>query len=207
MKHLKIFMTFVAAAAMSVVMVSCEKGNEPGQGNKLNGHEYVDLGLSVKWASCNVGATTPEGYGDYFEWGEIIPMEECAWDDCITLGDISGNPQYDAARAIWGGRWRIPTRTECEELLNNCTWTWSVQNGVNGYKITGPNGNSIFLPAAGGTENERYYGQGEEGWYWSSTPHEYYSEISDYSISFNSERYYLNEGDHGDGHTIRPVCD
>ncbi|MBR3950407.1 MAG: hypothetical protein IKJ79_00615 [Bacteroidaceae bacterium] len=162
MKHLKIFMTFVVAA-MSVVMVSCEKGNEPGQGNKLNGHEYVDLGLSVKWASCNVGATTPEGYGDYFEWGEIIPMEECAWDDCITLGDISGNPQYDAARAIWGGRWRIPTRTECEELLNNCTWTWSVQNGVNGYKITGPNGNSIFLPAAGSTEDGRYYNQGEGG--------------------------------------------
>ena len=207
MKHLKIFMTFVAAA-MSVVMVSCEKGNEPGQGNKLNGHEYVDLGLSVKWASCNVGATTPEGYGDYFEWGEIIPMEECAWDDCITLGDISGNPQYDAARAIWGGRWRIPTRTECEELLNNCTWTWSVQNGVNGYKITGPNGNSIFLPAAGSREDGRYYDQGEGGWYWSSTPYEYYREYSDYQISFNSEYYSVNDGgEHQDGHTIRPVCD
>lgn len=159
--------------------------------NKINGHEYVDLGLSVKWATCNVGANTPEEYGDYYAWGETSTKSEYTRNNSRTFGkdimdeetiifedivmfaskdvDISGNANYDAARANWGGSWRMPTIAEMEELEIKCAWKWTKQNGVNGYKVTGPNGNSIFLPAAGLCDGEmpRYYG--EEGYYWSST--------------------------------------
>ena len=130
---------------------------------------YVDLGLSVKWATCNVGATTPEGYGDYFAWGETSPKNDYSWSTykyCkgseTTLTKYNTNSSNgtvdnkttldlsdDAARANWGGKWRMPTQAEQEELINNCTWTKTTQNGVNGYKVTSKtNGNSIFLPAA-----------------------------------------------------------
>jgi hypothetical protein len=132
-------------------------------------HEYVDLGLSVKWATCNVGATKPEEYGDYFAWGETTPKDAYDWSTykwCnggpSTQTKYCTNSSYgtvdnkttldlsdDAACANWGGSWRMPTRAEQDELRNNCTWTWTTQNGVNGYKVTGTNGNSIFLPAAG----------------------------------------------------------
>ncbi len=128
---------------------------------KINGHEYVDLGLSVKWATCNVGANKPEDYGDYFAWGETTIKSDYS---CITnitynhttshlqsLGIIDANGNLtssrDVATANWGGTWRMPTETECEELLDNCTWKWTTQNGVKGYKVIGTNGNSIFLPA------------------------------------------------------------
>jgi len=137
-----------------------------------NGYAYVDLGLpsGAKWAIFNVGATAPEGYGDYFAWGETSPKSNYAWStykycngsssiltkyntnssngtvDNKTTLDLSD----DAARANWGGKWRMPTQVEQEELINNCTWTWTTRNGINGYKVTSKtNGNSIFLPAAG----------------------------------------------------------
>ncbi|MBR2475425.1 MAG: RICIN domain-containing protein, partial [Bacteroidaceae bacterium] len=137
-----------------------------------NGHEYIDLGLSVKWATCNVGATTPEGYGDYFAWGETEPKDFYNWNTykhCVENGDYYSVNSYcpnsdigvednrtildaedDAASANWGGTWRMPTKKEQEELLNNCIWEWTSQNGKFGYKIISKiNGNSIFLPAAG----------------------------------------------------------
>ena len=139
-------------------------------------HEWVDLGLSVKWATCNVGANAPEEYGDYFAWGETSPKESYTDDNCLTYGvsmtDISGNPQYDAATANWGGTWRMPTYSEQNELLNNCTWEWTTLNDVYGSKITGPNGNSIFLPAAGFRDGTSSYYVGSSGNYWSSTPEE-----------------------------------
>ena len=139
--------------------------------------EYaVDLGLSVKWASCNVGAERPEEYGDYFAWGEISPKESYTEDNCLTYGksmtDISGKPQYDAATANWGGAWRMPTYSELKELGSNCTWEWTTLNGVNGRKVTGPNGNSIFLPAAGYRYGTSSYDVGSYGDYWSSAPYE-----------------------------------
>jgi hypothetical protein len=136
----------------------------------------VDLGLSVKWASCNVGATSPEAYGDYLAWGEISPKNSYTKDNSLTYGkiidDISGNPQYDAATANWGGSWRMPTKAELEALLNDCTWTWTSLNGVNGMEVTGPNGNSIFLPAAGYRDGSSYHNVGSGGDYWSSTPND-----------------------------------
>ena len=119
---------------------------------EINGHEYVDLGLSVKWATCNVGANKPEDYGDYFAWGETETKSSYRENNSITYGknysDIGGRSRYDAARANWGGTWRLPTKAELEELENKCTWKWTTQNGVNGYKVTGPNSKSLFLPAA-----------------------------------------------------------
>ena len=138
------------------------------------GHQWVDLGLSVKWATCNVGASTPGDYGNYYAWGETRPKSEYWDDNCSSYGktwsDIGGDSSRDAVRANWGGSWRMPTAAEYQELIYNCTWTWTTQNGKNGYKVTGPNGNSIFLPAAGYRRGDALSGGGEYGRYWSSTP-------------------------------------
>ena len=104
--------------------------------NSHNGHEYVDLGFpsGLKWAACNVGANTPEEYGNYYAWGEIVPKTDYSDENCATLGkqlgDISGNANYDAATANWGAPWRMPTREELKELIDNCTFKWTTQNGT-----------------------------------------------------------------------------
>ena len=133
-----------------------------------NGHEYVDLGLSVKWATCNVGASKPEEYGDYFAWGETQPKDYYDWStykwcngsyDTLTKYNTNSSDgtvdnkttldlSDDAARANWGGSWRMPTSAEQDELCNNCTWTCTKINGVEVYKVTSNiNGNFIFLPS------------------------------------------------------------
>lgn len=138
--------------------------------NTVNGHEYVDLGLSVKWATCNVGASSPEEPGDYFAWGEITPKERYTKKNCIyfneDIGDISNKTGHDAATAIWGKGWRMPTKKELQELKNKCRWQHEVRNGQAGFKITGPNGNSIFLPAAG-NKASRVVEMNRSGYYWS----------------------------------------
>jgi hypothetical protein len=183
----------------------------PGQRLDDAGYEWVDLGLSVKWATCNVGADSPEDYGDHFAWGEVSPKKSYLVSNSLTygveLGDIAGNPQYDAAAANWGGDWCMPTTEEQEELRNNCTWEWVSLNGVNGMHVIGPNGNSIFLPAAGYRLGELSYDAGSYGAYWSSTPNNncedgtiaaydfyYYSEYCEW---YWDDRYY--------GYSIRPV--
>ena len=151
-----------------------------------DGVEAVDLGLSVKWANMNVGAKKSSGFGTYFAWGETKPKEYYSWN---TYAWSKGNSQYltkystadrrtqlapadDAARANWGGKWRMPTIDEYEELINpaNCTWEWMTKDSVNGYKVTGKKtGNSIFLPITG----FRFYAdtqfRGIMGVYWTST--------------------------------------
>ena len=134
-----------------------------------NGYEYVDLGLpsGLKWATCNVGATSPEEYGNYYAWGETATQETYDWSTykwcngnyntqtkyCTnsSYGTVDDKtvlePEDDAAAVNWGGAWRMPTDEEWTELRENCTWTWT--NGVNGYEVKGTNGNYIFLPAAG----------------------------------------------------------
>ena len=141
------------------------------------GHEWVDLGLSVKWATCNVGASSPTGYGNYYAWGETSTTSSYDGDNCKTwgcsMGSIRGNSSYDAARANWGGSWRLPTKAECVELCNNCTRQWTTQNGVKGMRFTSKrNGNSIFLPAAGWRNSTFTDYAGGRGYYWSSTPYE-----------------------------------
>lgn len=170
--------------------------------------DYVDLGLpsGLKWATYNVGASTPEEYGNYYAWGEVTPKTEYTPSNSETHGvpltDISGNPQYDAAAANWGGDWRMPTSSEMQELRDNCTWVWLLQNGTMGYKVTGPNGSSIFLPAAGYRSGSALNLEGIYGYYWISAPN---GSNSAYDLYFDS---YFHSGDFHDrfyGHTVRPV--
>lgn len=182
---------------------------------QTEGIACVDLGLpsGIKWATCNVGASSPEGYGNYYAWGETSTKSDYSSSTNTTygieLGDISGNANYDVARKQWGSTWRLPTKAEFEELLDsdNCTWEWTTQSGVNGHKVTSKvNGASIFLPAAGCRRGTSLYYAGSNGFYWSSTPYES-STGSAYDLYFSSgyhERvwYYRNEG-----FTIRPVCE
>ena len=178
---------------------------------EINGHEYVDLGLSVKWATCNVGASKPEDYGNYYAWGETKTKSDYSSSNSVSYGkkfsDIGGQSQYDAARSNWGGTWRLPTEAELQELRDKCTWKWTTQNGVKGYKVTGPSGNSIFLPAAGiRNGSSLYHAGGEYGNYWSSSPYESDSDYA-YDLYFYSSiqgaywnnRYY--------GLSVRPVAE
>ena len=157
--------------------------------NNHNGHEYVDLGLSVKWATCNVGASKPEDYGDYFAWGETQPKTdygryEHKWlgGAGFSLAKYNTSSRYgtvdnknvlekkdDVAAVSWGGSWRMPTKAEQDELKEQCTWTWTSRNGVEGYKVTGPNGKSIFLPPAGNRDYGTLYYAGYYCDYWSSS--------------------------------------
>ena len=192
-------------------------------------HEYVDLGLSVKWATCNVGASKPEEYGDYFAWGETTAKTTYSWstykycngshnnftkyNNSSSYGSVDNKTTLelsdDAARANWGGSWRMPTDAEMTELREQCTWTWTTQNGVKGYKVTskksGYTNQSIFLPAAGSRRGSSLSNAGSDGDYWSSSlgtdyPHEAWL-VYFWSSSVNrdfSARFF--------GFSVRPVC-
>lgn len=150
---------------------------------KINGHDYVDLGLpsGLKWATCNVGASSPQDYGNYYAWGETKPKSFYSDSNCNThkkssyelkkAGIINSTRNLteasDAARQNWGSSWRMPTYDEFVELREKCTWRWTTKYSKNGYEVTGPNGQSIFLPAAGSKWESNYFYKG--GSYWSST--------------------------------------
>ena len=189
-------------------------------------YEAVDLGLSVKWAAHNVGATTPEEYGGYYAWGETEEKDNYDWSTykwcngssdtmtkyCTSSSDGTVDnktvldPEDDVAHVKWGGNWRMPTKAEQDELRNNCTWTWTTQKGVNGYKVTGPNGNSIFLPAAGYRSGTGVNNRGSYGFYWSSSLRSNNSGNA-YYLSFDSGNFYWNLGGRCPGHSVRPVCE
>ena len=185
------------------------KPSKPTTGSH-NGYEWVDLGLSVKWATCNVGASSPSDYGDYYAWGETSTKTSYTKDNCNTsgksMGNIGGNYSYDVARYKWGGSWRLPTKAECQELIDKCTWTWTTQGGHNGYKVTGKNGKSIFLPAAGWRYGTSPDGVGEYGCYWSSTPGES-DTYSACSHCFNSSNHIVHWYRRYDGNSVRPVVE
>ena len=195
-----------------------ERGSKPKQENNkqssrtINGHEYVDLGLpsGKKWATCNVGANKPEDYGDYYSWGEVRTKIEYTKNNSVTYGkkynDIKGNPQYDVVRKNWGGTWRLPTKMEFKELINECTWKWTKQHNVNGYNVTGPNGNSIFLPAAGCRLGTSLNGGGYDGYYWSSTPDDG-NDYGAYGLGFYDGYEGVYDLNRGDGRTVRPVTE
>ena len=177
-----------------------------------NGYNYVDLGLpsGVKWATCNLGADAPEEYGDYFAWGEIEPKDTYSSSNCSTFGktmsDISGNAQYDAVTANWGGSWRMPTKAEMQELIDNCTWIWTTQNGVNGYRVASKtNSNYIFLPAAGIRSNSSLYDAERYGYYWSSTP--WINTNDAYYLAFYSTGNYVSSRYRYYGYSVRPVLE
>ena len=177
----------------------------------ISTQKKVDLGLSVCWAGWNVGATSPEGYGNYYAWGEISTKSNYSESSYqyhngsyVNIGSNISGTQYDVARAQWGGSWRMPTKAEFEELIDRCTWTWTSYNGVNGYKITGPNGRSIFLPAAG-TATE-LSNRGVSGDYWSGSFHESIQSNA-YYLSFYIAARYVARNARKFGYTVRPVSD
>ena len=208
-----------------------EEQSTPTPGEE-NGHAYVDLGLpsGLKWATCNVGADSPEDYGDYFAWGETQPKDYYDWStykycngSSTTMTKYCTKSSYgtvdnkttleltdDAAHVNWGGNWRMPTTAEQEELMSssNCTWTWTTQNGVNGYKVTSVvNRNSIFLPAAGYRYDDGLDDAGSTGDYWSSSLYTN-NNNSAYYVYFNSS--YVDWGNYGSryaGRTVRAVCE
>lgn len=205
-------------------------------GNVVNnaGYEYVDLGLSVLWATYNVGATKPEEYGNYYAWGETETKSNYNWTSYKfrTSGDSYSNVKLnkyvtsstygtvdnktkleltdDVAHEVWGGDWRIPTQAELAELLNsnNCTWTWTTQNGVKGYKvtskITGYTDKSIFIPAAGYYNTSSRYDAGTYVYLWSSSL--YSGNVAYYTYCNSSSRYANGTGKYRNyGFSIRPV--
>ena len=197
----KIFL--LMAVALPFLFVSCS--DDKDEPEIPDNHEYVDLGLpsGTLWATCNVGANSPEEYGDYFAWGETEPKDIYEWTTykwcnwiCDTVTDyyfivdvtwykyyyknwvnntnVKGDnkmeldPEDDAACVNWGPQWRMPTLEQIQELVDKCYWQWTQKNDVNGYLVTGPNGNSIFLPASG-ARSSRLYNDGKCSYFWSRT--------------------------------------
>ena len=191
----------------------------------------VDLGLSVLWASCNLGASSPEEYGDYYAWGETETKDDYSWSTYkfkTGTGLFSYFSKYnnddnkrvldsddDAAHVKLGGKWRIPTHAECTELENNCTWTWTNDyngTGVKGKIVTASNGNSIFLPAAGYRDNTSLNDAESRGNYWSSSLNKDGIADPDFAfyVYFDSAGRPMRDSDDRDryyGSSIRPVCE
>lgn len=164
-----------------------------------NGYEWVDLGLSVKWATMNVGATSPEDYGNYYAWGETSTKSGYSSSNYNYLSNPSVLPaSKDAANYRWGGNWRMPTKEEAEELMNNCTWTKEYDYGVYGYRVKSKvNDNTIFIPFAGYNGNS----SNESGWYWTST----YKSTSKAHVLTIGQDVNVSTDDRYYGNTIRPV--
>ena len=188
--------------------------------------EPVDLGLTsgTLWSSCNIGASTPEEYGSYFAWGETAPKSNYDW-STYKFGGGSNFTKYnssdgltelaledDAAYVLWGENWRMPTHQQELELVNECSWESTTLNGISGYKITGPNGNSIFMPRGGLYDGTDYDADGTKvsyantrGWYWSSTLNAIGSPYAQGLCFFPSLLSNVSDHERCDGHNIRPV--
>lgn len=213
------------------------KDTEVGQ--YANEHQYVDLGLpsNTLWATCNIGATSPEESGDYFCWGEIqiktyynlstysffrqdgygYEVSHSGYDKYVpqtylqTLGfhkfydnKIELDPEDDAAHMNWGDDWRIPTEREFEELRSLCSWEWTELKGVKGYKVTGPNGNCIFFPAARKNANDEHGLIYDFGQYLSSTLNED-NPSSAKCLYFSSDEFIVGNALRCYGSSVRPV--
>ncbi len=169
----------------------------------------MDLDLSVKWATCNIGASSPSEYGNHYAWCETSTKSSYTEDNSATwdkvVGSIVGDSRYDAARANWGGTWRLPTASEIGELISKCKQEWTTMGGHEGYKLTGPNGKSIFLPAAGWRYGPSLGYAGRYGHYWSATPDEDY--YSAYGLHFNSGYFNRYWSYRLLGQSVRPVSE
>lgn len=201
------YRSFVTVGEKYVYGVTEEFITKNNEDNLTRG-EWIDLGLSVRWASHNIGAAKPEDYGDYYAWGEIFPKQQYDEGNSETSGkhmtDISGNSDYDAAAAGWGGDARMPTKAETDELIEKCTWEWIPRNGVNGMLVTGPNGNCIFLPASGFRVGAVLDADDKNGFYWSSTPQDD-DDRRAYGYTFSKKNPRGSWNLRSNGRVIRPV--
>lgn len=197
---------------------------------QTNYHEWVDLGLpsGKKWATCNVGAASPEKYGNFYAWGETEPdaSGEYSWatykysnGTYATLKKYNNNKSYgtvdnktvldpedDAATVNWSYPWRTPTYEEFDELRTQCTWTWKTKNGAYGFQVTGPNGNSIFSPAAGYRNIGSLNFAGSYGYYWSSSLDEN-NPSQTHVLYFHGTYFGWGTYTRSNGRNVRPVCD
>ena len=206
-------------------VVVIHTGPTPGPNRPSHPTGGKDIGLSVYWASCNVGATTPSGYGNYYAWGETSTKSNYCWEtykwcngsaETLTKYNVSSakgrvdnktvlEAADDAAQVHVGGGWRTPTHEEMDELRNKCTWKWTRLNGVGGYRVTGKNKCSIFLPATGSMYYDGPCNQGVNGDYWSSS---IYPKDPSCVWYYNFDKYNLVLLEYAaryDGRVIRPV--
>lgn len=226
----KVFI-FIVLIAFFSAFSSCSKSesidSDPNVSDESDS-TAINLGLSVKWACYNVGATSPEECGVFYAWGETEGKRYYYWDTYLwgnrdklelskycnksSLGTVDGltilEPEDDVAHVKWGGKWRMPTLKEFEELVHNCNSEWTTVNGVKGRKfISRENGNSIFLPAGG----SRYRGGfdthyvGAYGSYWSSSLNTMYDTFDAYSLYFHSDRAETQSSGRELGFLVRPV--
>lgn len=215
-----IFVPGTGTVSQAITPVTPSAPKKIAEPEKEESVQYVDLGLRVKWATCNLGASSPEEYGDYYAWGEIQPKSRYYWDTYAWYNTKTSSPtkyktanenilskEDDAAYATLGQDWHIPTDYEWTELREKCDWQWTRMNGINGYKITGRKSGYtdkwIFLPAAG--HHEVYLNEvGNSGQYWSSLLDSGYVNMS-YCVCFQSFIFGRSEQLRCYGLSIRPV--
>ena len=224
-----VYMTYFYDKDNSIAIFGEPKSFDTGNCPDENHVHAIDLGLSVKWACCNVGASKPEEYGGYYAWGETAEKSYYDWDTYRWGSDFDELSKYctdsyygtidgrtilesgdDVAHVKWGGSWRMPTIAEFDELIDNCTSEWTTLNGVEGRKFTSrKNGNSIFLPAAGFRDYDYLRGAGFEGLYWSSSLGTYYP-YNAYFMYFDDSGIVHTSYDCGyrwSGLSVRPVSE
>jgi hypothetical protein len=175
--------------------------------------QFVDLDLpsGTKWATCNLGANSPEGFGDFYSWGELSTKTSYTQQNYSyyknssyeNIGSNIASTDYDVSTKDFGGKWALPTIAQINELINNCTWFWSSYNGVSGYFVEGHNGNKIFLPAAGNFCSSSHDNVGSCGFLWCS---EITNDLSKaYYLGFQNGKYSLNNNMRDLGFSVRPV--
>ena len=231
MKKIVLFSSFLAFMCLASVMLSsCSKEETTPEVivDPYNGHEYVDLGLSVNWATCNIGAKKPGDFGYYFAWGETTPKDNFGWDNYKFTNDggstftkYNGSDlgelglEDDAASANWGGSWRTPTLKEFNELMANCDGVWIKEGdpefgGVAGAKFTskvpGYTDKSIFIPAAGCRFGSELYGVGLRVYAWSTTLYAADLRRAYRACLADTPDVETRSDGRAGGHSIRPVC-
>jgi hypothetical protein len=225
---------FCAIILLAAIICSCVSSNEltAENGMKIQRTKAVDLGLKsgTLWASHNLGAKSPEGYGHYLAWGETKPKKRYTWANYSYLKSdpsdkeghefhtfspkgrtiLVGDKKADAATALWGEKWCMPTKEQIDELLRDCDWTWTRLRGVNGFVVTGPNGQSIFMPAAGSyfETDTKCFAEGETLYYWCGelcSSEILVDRASCLIYEQDYPKFYDRNGDRCDGKTVRPV--
>ncbi len=233
-KNLLNWMTILLMALVCGGFIACGGGDDDSDGFDSGSNagnstapsfvKAVDMALpsGTKWANANVGANIEEGYGDYFAWGEVKPKDVYShdnikydWETDAPNAKYTKNdgktvlePQDDAATMNWGNSWKTPTKEQMEELVNNCKWEVTTQNGISGYRVTASNGNTLFFPAAGHYNEEHNSKLGIDCDYWTSsleTEGTTYSKAWDLTMSLSKGSARVDDDKRDMGLTVRPV--